>query len=80
MLTILLKFILIIFSLSNVFFLKLLNKEYKLFNKNIETKNTSLSERILINTLILTIGIFIISFLSFSLISVFSEITIKLPF
>ena len=80
MLTILLKFILIVFSLSNVFFLKLLNKEYKLFNKNIETKNTSLSERILINTLILTIGIFIISFLSFSLISIFSEITIKLPF
>lgn len=77
---ILLKIILGILSTACIVFGRLVFREYKLFNKDIETKNTSLGERILINGMILVIGFVLVSILLFSITSIFSTITITPPF
>jgi hypothetical protein len=77
---ILLKIILGVVILASIFFGRLLFMEYKLFNNNIEFKNTSLAERILVNGIIFILGIILLSISSFSLISILSNITLTLPF
>jgi hypothetical protein len=77
---ILLKIILGVLIIASLFFGRLLFQEYKLFNKDIEFKNTSLAERILVNGIIFIIGIIILSTISFSSILIFSKINVILPF
>ncbi len=77
--SLLLKVILGIISLASIFFGNLVIKEYKLFNRDIESKNTSIMERILVNGLIFIILIMIISIFSFGVLMIFSKINIELP-
>lgn len=77
---VILKLILSIFSLASVFFGRLLLKEYKIFNKDIETKNTSLAERILVNGIIFLLFSLLISIFSFCLIIIFSKVNVELFF
>ncbi len=77
---ILLKVVLGILILASIFFSRLLFAEYKLFNRDIEFKNTSLAERVLVNGIIFILGIILFSILSFSLIVIFSTINLTLPF
>jgi hypothetical protein len=77
---VILKLILSIFSLASVFFGRLLLKEYKIFNKDIETKNTSLAERILVNGIIFLLFSLLISVFSFCLIIIFSKVNVELFF
>lgn len=76
---ILLKIILSIISLASIFFGNLLIKEYKLFNRNIENKNTSVMERVLVNGLIFFILIMIVSIFLFGILMIFSKINVELP-
>lgn len=58
----------------------LLFREFKLFNKNVETSNTSLFERMLINLVILIgFSVLITIFIS-SIIFILSNIIIQTPF
>lgn len=75
-----LKIILSLFSLASAVFGRLLFREYKIFNKDIETKNTSLAERILVNGIILVIAAVLILVFLFSMYMVFSKIQIETPF
>jgi hypothetical protein len=77
--SLLLKVILGIISLASIFFGNLVIKEYKLFNRDIENKNTSIIERILVNGLIFLILIMIISIFSFGVLMIFSKINVELP-
>jgi hypothetical protein len=77
--SLLLKVILGIISLASIFFGNLVIKEYKLFNKDIENKNTSVMERVLVNGLIFLILIMIISIFSFGVLMIFSKINVELP-
>lgn len=77
--SILLKIILGIISFASIFFGNLVVKEYKIFNKDIENKNTSVLERILVNGLIFFILIMVILLFLFGLIMIFSKINIELP-
>lgn len=77
---VILKLILSIFSLASVFFGRLLLKEYKIFNKDIETKSTSLAERILVNGIIFLLFSLLISVFSFCLIIIFSKVNVELFF
>jgi hypothetical protein len=72
-----LKIILVIITLSCLFFGRLLFREYKLFNKNIETKSTSLAERVLVNGLILIVAIFLIFLILFNSLIVSSSVQIE---
>ena len=71
-----LKIILVIIALSCLFFGRLLFREYKLFNKDIETKSTSLAERVLVNGLILIVAIFLIFLILFNFIVISSNVQI----
>lgn len=71
------KIILLILIFASLFFGRLVFREYKLFNKNIETKNTSLAERILVNGLIFFIFILLIFIISFSVYSILGKITFE---
>lgn len=75
-----LKIILSLFSLASAVFGRLLFREYKIFNKDIETKNTSLAERILVNGIILVIAAVLILVFLFSMYMIFSKIQIETPF
>jgi hypothetical protein len=77
--SILLKIILGIISLASIFFGNLLIKEYRLFNKNIENKNTSVMERVFVNGLIFFISIMIVSIFLFGVLMIFSKINVELP-
>lgn len=77
--SLLLKIILGIISLASLFFGNLVIKEYKLFNKDIESKNTSVMERVLVNGLIFFILIMIFGIFLFGVLMIFSKINIELP-
>jgi hypothetical protein len=77
---VILKLILSIFSLASIFFGRLLLKEYKLFNKDIETKNTSLAERILVNGIIFLLFTVLVSIFFYCLIIIFSKVNVELFF
>ncbi len=77
---ILLKIILGVFVLASIFFGRLLFSEYRLFNRDIETKNTSLAERILVNGIIFILGLILLSISSFCVLSILSKISLTLPF
>lgn len=75
-----LKIILSLFSLASAVFGRLLFREYRMFNKDIETKNTSLAERILVNGIILVIAAVLVLVFLFSMYMIFSKIQIETPF
>jgi len=77
--SIILKIILVIISLSSLFFGNLVIREYRLFNNNIENKNTSLIERILVNGLIFFILIIILFIFIFGILILLSNISVDLP-
>jgi hypothetical protein len=77
--SLLLKIILGIISLASLFFGNLVIKEYKLFNRDIENKNTSVMERVLVNGLIFFILIMIAGIFLFGVLMIFSKINIELP-
>ena len=74
---IILKIILGLLSLSCLFFGRLVIREYKLFNADIETKSTSLAERILVNGIIFIILSVLLFILSFSIVTILSKIQIE---
>ena len=65
---------------ASIFFGRLVYTEYKLFNKDIETKSTSLLERILVNGLIFIIFSILAFLMSFSLYTIFGKITFETYF
>jgi hypothetical protein len=75
-----LKIILSIFALASAVFGRLLFSEYKIFNRDIETKNTSLIERILVNGIIFVVGVILVLIFLFSIYMIFSNIQIETPF
>jgi len=77
--SLLLKIILGIISLASIFFGNLVIKEYKLFNRDIENKNTSVMERVLVNGLIFFILIIISLIFLFGILIISSKINIELP-
>jgi hypothetical protein len=77
--SLLLKIILGIISLASIFFGNLVIKEYKLFNRDIENKNTSAMERVLVNGLIFFILIIISLIFLFGILIISSKINIELP-
>lgn len=77
--SLLLKIILGVISLASLFFGNLVIKEYKLFNRDIESKNTSVMERILVNGLIFFMLIMIAGIFLFGVLMIFSKINIELP-
>jgi hypothetical protein len=77
---ILLKIILGMLFAASIFFGRLVYTEYKLFNKDIETKSTSLLERILVNGLIFIIFSILAFLMSFSLYTIFGKITFETYF
>jgi Trk-type K+ transport system membrane component len=77
--SLLLKIILGIISLASLFFGNLVIKEYKLFNRDIENKNTSVMERVLVNGLIFFMLIMIAGIFLFGVLMIFSKINIELP-
>jgi hypothetical protein len=77
--SLLLKIILGIISLASIFFGNLVIKEYKLFNRDIENKNTSVMERVLVNGLIFFILIIISLIFLFGILMISSKINIELP-
>tara|TARA_R110000772_G_scaffold41842_3_gene97711 strand:- start:6 stop:245 length:240 start_codon:yes stop_codon:yes gene_type:complete len=72
-----LKIILGMLFLASIFFGRLVYMEYKLFNKDIEVKNTSLAERILVNGLIFLIFSFLLFLMTFSVYTIFGKITFE---
>lgn len=74
---ILLKIILVMLFAASIFFGRLVYREYKLFNKNIEQKSTSLAERVLVNGLIFIIFTILALLMSFSLYITLGTITFE---
>jgi hypothetical protein len=74
---IILKIVLGILFFASIFFGRLVYREYKLFNNNIETKDTSLAERVLVNGLIFLVFILLIGIMTFSLYSILGKITFE---
>ena len=72
-----LKIVLVILSIASIFFGRLVYTEYKLFNSNIETKSTSLAERILVNGIIFLISMILLSIIVFSVYCMFGKITFE---
>ena len=72
-----LKIVLSILFIASIFFGRLVFREYKLFNKNIETKSTSLAERFLVNGIIFIIFTILIFLMSFSVYSILGKITFQ---
>lgn len=62
---------------ASIFFGRLVYIEYKLFNKNIEEKSTSLAERILVNGLIFLVFAFLLFLMCFSLYTTLGTITFE---
>lgn len=74
---IILKIVLGILFLASIFFGRLVYREYRLFNDNIETKDTSLAERVLVNGLIFLVFTLLIGIMFFSLYSIMGKITFE---
>ncbi len=72
-----LKIILIIIALSCLFFGRLLFREYKLFNRDIETKSTSLGERVLVNGIIFIVAIILLFIILFNSVIISSNVQIE---
>ncbi len=72
-----LKIVLVILFIASIFFGRLVYTEYKLFNYNIETKSTSLAERILVNGIIFLISMILLSIIVFSVYCMFGKITFE---
>tara|TARA_B100000963_G_scaffold114749_1_gene99944 strand:- start:414 stop:653 length:240 start_codon:yes stop_codon:yes gene_type:complete len=72
-----LKIILITLFIASIFFGRLVFGEYKLFNADIETKNTSLAERILVNGLIFIVSILLLAIMCFSVYCILGKITFE---
>jgi hypothetical protein len=78
--SILLKIILAFFTIASSLGGWFLFREFKLFNKNIETSNTSLFERIMVNFFVFLGLSVVLTIIISSLIFMFSNIKIELPF
>lgn len=74
---IILKIVLGILFFASIFFGRLVYREYKLFNNNIETKDTSFAERALVNGLIFLVFTLLIGIMCFSLYSILGKITFE---
>lgn len=72
-----LKIVLVILFIASIFFGRLVYTEYKLFNSNIETKSTSLAERVLVNGIIFLISMILLSIIVFSVYCMFGKITFE---